>query len=517
MQLLAIDGPHGVRLPALDRPLRIGRAPDSDLLLADAQVSRRHALIEPRGDRLLLRDLGSRAGTEVNGELVPAGKSLALAMGDRVRVGPWRFELVAAVAPADSVEYPLDDAAVTELQQISAAERRADMAAFARFASLAAACASLAELDGLLLAELRRQGRLDAALLLLPGASGGVRLACADPPGTRPQGLSRQVLREADAGGVVLQPAAAHFERTQVGLAPAWSLCVALRGEVGTQAWLYGWSGAAEPPGIELGHFLRGLAELAQALRHGLLQRMRAERHAQLERDLEDAQQVQRRLLPPTSGRLGDLVHASLFRPGRAVSGDLLLLRADEAGRCCFVLGDVAGSGAGAGLLMAQLSGLLLAALPTGRPLAVIAGMLNHALLQVGGGRFATAMLGRFDPSAGFVELVDAGQGLVLVAEPGGALRPHDLAGGPPLGVVEFDYPGFRLPFPPGSRLLLLSDGICELRGSDGSEFGSARAAAAVDSSPGMSIEALAGALEAWADPGQAPDDASALLIRREG
>lgn len=516
LRLLPIAGPHAVQVPPLDRPLRIGRAPGSDLLLADSQVSRFHALIEPIGERLLLRDLGSQAGTEVNGERVVSGRPSALRAGDRLRIGPWRFELVATETSADPAEFPLDDGAATGLRLLSAAERRADMADFARFSAAASVCRTLPSLDRLLLAELRRQARLDAALLVVPGVGGGVRVSCADPPAVRPAGLSRQVLAQADAGGVVLQPAQAPSERTQVGLAPAWSLCVALRGESGSEAWLYGWSQAAESPGTELGHFLRGLAELAQALRSGLQQRTWAERHAQLERDLEDAQRVQRRLLPPASGCLGGLAHASLFRPGRTVSGDILLLCSGDGGRCSFVLGDVAGSGAGAGMLMAQLSGLLLGALSADRPLPAVADLLNRALLQVGEGRFATAVLGRFDPATGQLELVDAGHGLMLAANPDGPLSPLDLAGGPPLGVLEFEFTSTRLAFPPGGRLLLLSDGISELRRDDGCAFGAERAAAALDAAPGASVQALLHALDGWADPLAAPDDASALLLQRE-
>jgi len=50
--------------------VRIGRHPDSEVLLADPKASRHHAEIRPHGDAFVLRDLGSTNGTRVNGLVV---------------------------------------------------------------------------------------------------------------------------------------------------------------------------------------------------------------------------------------------------------------------------------------------------------------------------------------------------------------------------------------------------------------------------------------------------------------
>ena len=61
------DGADGVLL-ALDRDLtHIGRSPSSDVVLDDASVSRRHALITRRGERTVILDDRSRNGVHVNG------------------------------------------------------------------------------------------------------------------------------------------------------------------------------------------------------------------------------------------------------------------------------------------------------------------------------------------------------------------------------------------------------------------------------------------------------------------
>jgi pSer/pThr/pTyr-binding forkhead associated (FHA) protein len=65
---LAIEDGADVVLLALDRDLtRIGRSPSSDIVLDDASVSRRHALITRRGDRTVILDDRSRNGVHVNG------------------------------------------------------------------------------------------------------------------------------------------------------------------------------------------------------------------------------------------------------------------------------------------------------------------------------------------------------------------------------------------------------------------------------------------------------------------
>ncbi|MEM9383499.1 MAG: FHA domain-containing protein [Pseudomonadota bacterium] len=53
-----------------DQDLVIGRAPSCSLHLDDPQISRRHAAIEYRRGRWVLKDLGSRNGTRLDGQLI---------------------------------------------------------------------------------------------------------------------------------------------------------------------------------------------------------------------------------------------------------------------------------------------------------------------------------------------------------------------------------------------------------------------------------------------------------------
>ena len=85
----------------LDRPrLTVGRSSRNELQLGDFTVSKEHAEITTDGSRVLIRDLGSRNGTRVNG--VDARAALPLKPGDQVEIGH-----VALVVSATRPEQPL--------------------------------------------------------------------------------------------------------------------------------------------------------------------------------------------------------------------------------------------------------------------------------------------------------------------------------------------------------------------------------------------------------------------------
>jgi diguanylate cyclase (GGDEF)-like protein len=76
---------QGKRVELVSGALRIGRDEDSDLVLLDDGVSRRHARVERGGDAWLVMDLGSRNGTLLNG--VPLSGVKRLKNGDLLKLG----------------------------------------------------------------------------------------------------------------------------------------------------------------------------------------------------------------------------------------------------------------------------------------------------------------------------------------------------------------------------------------------------------------------------------------------
>lgn len=88
MQLVVQTGPDAGKVFNLDRPLLIlGRQLGSDLLLSDAQISRRHIQLELRDGQVFVSDLGSANGTTVNGLRLMPNQPRPLFPGDLVRLG----------------------------------------------------------------------------------------------------------------------------------------------------------------------------------------------------------------------------------------------------------------------------------------------------------------------------------------------------------------------------------------------------------------------------------------------
>lgn len=89
---LASNDPRIGPIDLTNGPVSIGRHPDNHICIADDDVSSRfHCVIEPDGDgRYILKDLGSRNGTRLNGEMV--GESF-LNPGDVIAVGKHTFEV----------------------------------------------------------------------------------------------------------------------------------------------------------------------------------------------------------------------------------------------------------------------------------------------------------------------------------------------------------------------------------------------------------------------------------------
>ncbi len=66
-------------------PLVAGRANENDIIIPDINASRRHAEFSRRGNAWYVRDLGSKNGTQVNGETIH--QPVALIEGDRLTMG----------------------------------------------------------------------------------------------------------------------------------------------------------------------------------------------------------------------------------------------------------------------------------------------------------------------------------------------------------------------------------------------------------------------------------------------
>lgn len=77
----------------IDRRLCIGRADTCQLVLAEARISRQHAIIEADVEGWMLRDCRSALGTRLNGLELPPDIPAALHVADVIAIGAWRFRV----------------------------------------------------------------------------------------------------------------------------------------------------------------------------------------------------------------------------------------------------------------------------------------------------------------------------------------------------------------------------------------------------------------------------------------
>jgi sigma-B regulation protein RsbU (phosphoserine phosphatase) len=237
---------------------------------------------------------------------------------------------------------------------------------------------------------------------------------------------------------------------------------------------------------------------------------------AALQRDLDLASELQRRLLPPADLSVDGWETSYHYAPLGPVSGDYCDLY-PWGGSLYFMLGDVSGKGVAASMRMAQLHALFRSLIGMGLPLERIVVQINRFLCESGlAGQYATLVCGRANPD-GSIELFNAGHLPVITVEKG-AVRQLESTG-LPLGM--FHDAAFT-PTPAhlsvGDMLFLFTDGVSEAVGADG-EYGVERIAGLIGR---MSADCAAGVISACledlrrfagANPGM--DDVTLLAMRR--
>lgn len=94
-RLVVVDGPDKSQALALDEPARayfVGRGHDADLVLEDADASRRHVQVVRRADQVLIRDLGSKNGSSLGGLPLATDRDRAWKIGEQLVIGRDVFE-----------------------------------------------------------------------------------------------------------------------------------------------------------------------------------------------------------------------------------------------------------------------------------------------------------------------------------------------------------------------------------------------------------------------------------------
>jgi phosphoserine phosphatase RsbU/P len=241
-----------------------------------------------------------------------------------------------------------------------------------------------------------------------------------------------------------------------------------------------------------------------------------------LNRELHIAREVQERLLPRSAPAIPGLDVAGICVPAREVGGDLFDYVALPNGEWAVAVGDVAGKGVSASLIMASLQASVRGLAADGiDDLPELMTRLNRLTYDsTPSNRFATFQIGVFQPGSRCMRMCSAGHNpaLHLVAGDGGAprwIRPKGVA----LGLVkQASYEQMEVTLGPGDLLLFYTDGVTEAMNPAGELFGEERLGSWAVTAAGASSLELARDLVArvTAFAGTAPqhDDITIIVIR---
>ena len=251
------------------------------------------------------------------------------------------------------------------------------------------------------------------------------------------------------------------------------------------------------------------------------------ERHLQLQQqeqrrtvDLQQAAEIQRAILPKGSPEIGGFELAGHNAPCRTVGGDYYDFLTYPDGRVALVLGDVAGKGMSAALLMSSLQARvqLLAEEPS--DLSVLMGRLDKAIAaNCPSNRFITMFICLIDPATGEAVYCNAGHNPALVVRASGEVQTL-AAMGTVLGILpELGYEQESDRLEPGDLIAVYSDGVTEAIDLEGEEFGQDRLAellvAKRDETAETIVEAVNQALDEWTSSAPAGDDVTLVVARR--
>jgi phosphoserine phosphatase RsbU/P len=195
-----------------------------------------------------------------------------------------------------------------------------------------------------------------------------------------------------------------------------------------------------------------------------------------MDRELEQARQIQMRLVPSAPLVVGPWQAVGKVVPARMVGGDMFDYFPLDRGRLAVAIADVSGKGVPASLMMASVQATLRAFCDGRRSIREAIRLVNESVSRSSAdGKFITLMCGEIDPAAGKLTYVNAGHNPPMLRRRDGRIETLDI-GGPLLGVFEgAEYGEGVTDFRPGDGLMMYSDGLSEAVDPVSNEFGEER------------------------------------------
>jgi sigma-B regulation protein RsbU (phosphoserine phosphatase) len=283
----------------------------------------------------------------------------------------------------------------------------------------------------------------------------------------------------------------------------------------------------------KFGYFCIVVVVIANVLAYGVeeLQRKLKQRNQQLEQtvekgtialqqqeeELKRGREIQEMLLPSTLPQLAGVQIAGAWQPAREVGGDYFDVIQLDKNRLGLCVGDVAGKGITAALLMANLQASFRAFATSEASPAVVSTKLNKFLCaNIASGKFVTFFYAVLDADTRTLTYENAGHSPGLLLRSNGTTETLR-GGGAVLGALpDWTYQDYTVQLQPGDQLILSTDGITEAENDRLEEFGEERLLDAARGRHASAVEAQRAIMQQVTAfcGGNFRDDATLLVLR---
>ncbi len=484
---------EGALIPLDGERFVIGRNPDCGIVIPVTSVSREHASILRVQGRYFIEDHKSRNGTFVNDKAI-TGRT-PLKNNDRIRICDFLATFLDR-QPEDELEDDNDSTSTVEAMLSHSSHMLLETQPAEKLRLLLEISAKLnhtLELDALLpkiVDELFGLFRQADRCFLIQTEEGSRRLMPRVVKTRRPQDetnarFSRSIVQRClDTAQAFLSDDASRDDRIQLSQSVVdfrirSVMCVPLCGADGRafgviQLDTQDRSKKFTQDDLKV---LWGVANQAAIALDNARMHAEAVSRERLKRDLELAHRVQLSFLPAKLPQVAGYEFHAHYEPANEVGGDYYGFVPLPQGRLAIAVGDVAGKGVSAALLMAKLSSdtrfCLLTENDYGRGLAKLNDLLHEFANPLD--RFVTFAVAILDPTRHLVTLASAGHQSPLLYRRGNAAPteavPAEVAG-LPLGIVEgATFDTCQVTLQPGDTLVMFTDGVSDALDVRGKQF----------------------------------------------
>ncbi|MFP3959672.1 MAG: PP2C family protein-serine/threonine phosphatase [Spirochaetaceae bacterium] len=265
---------------------------------------------------------------------------------------------------------------------------------------------------------------------------------------------------------------------------------------------------------------LRTFAEYASVTIDNIHTYLEVLEKREMETELDIAADIQNKLLPGDTPSLTNGSLASFTIPAKGVSGDYHDIIALDDQRIAMVVGDVAGKGIPAALVMVMIRSILHLVASPKRDAAAVLSLVNRGITgSIDVDHYATMGYLIYDQAAREVSYANAAHHPLLIYRSRNERLLQVDTEGLPIGIEQHSkYQQKRFTVEPGDLLVLYTDGVVEAMNEEGRQYGleSLKAAitAAREAEPQRLVEHLRHELESFVGAAGRHDDQTMLVMK---